>query len=139
MKHPHPSQSIRLIACPHLALEHGRIDRYVPVGATVAEHLRSLGWPLDNLHARVFIDGQLIEQAAWEYAVPNTGQSLVARVIPMGGDEGGKTALRIVGMLAVVAQEPAEQEGAGTLAEVALVSEAEAGCPGARILKAYEV
>lgn len=93
---------LRLIACPYLALEHGRIDRYVPEGETIAGHLRALGWQPEGLSARVFLDGRLIEQAQWEYTVPAGGQSLVARVIPMGGDEGGKTALRIVGMIAVV-------------------------------------
>lgn len=97
------NQSLRLIACPHLALEHGKIDRYVPEGETVAGHLRALGWHPEGLHARVFIDGQMIERAQWEFAVPKAGQVFVSRVIPMGGDdEGGKTALRIVAMIAVI-------------------------------------
>lgn len=98
------SGSLRLIACPNLALEHGRIDRYVPEGATVAGHLRELGWNPDPLHARVFIDGEWIEKARWEYAVPKAGQALTIRVIPMGGggESGGKTALRIVAMIAIV-------------------------------------
>ena len=93
---------VRLIACPSLALEHGRIDRYVPEGATVAEHLRAIGWQPETLHARVSIDGVWIAQAQWEYAVPRAGQSFVTRVIPMGGGGGNKDALRIVAMLAVV-------------------------------------
>jgi len=97
------NQQVRLIACPSLALEHGKIDRYVRPGETVAGHLRALGWQPDSLNARVCIDGVLIEQAQWEYAVPRAGQSFVTRVIPMGGGEGGKSALRIVAMLAVVA------------------------------------
>ena len=92
--------SLRLIACPSLALEHGRIDRYVQEGGTVADHLRAIGWQPDPLYARVFIDGVLIEKAQWEYAVPHAGQSLTIRVIPMGGGEGGKSAIRIVAMLA---------------------------------------
>ena len=98
--------SLRLIACPSLALEHGRIDRYVPEGATVAGHLRAIGWQPDPLHARVFIDGVMIEKARWEEAMPAAGQALTIRVIPMGGgggDGGGKMALRIVAMIAVVA------------------------------------
>ena len=93
---------VRLFACPSLALEHGRIDRYVQAGATVAEHLRAIGWQPDGLHARVSIDGVWIAQAQWEYAVPRAGQSFVTRVIPMHGG-GNKDALRIVAMLAVVA------------------------------------
>jgi hypothetical protein len=98
----HVIQHLRLIACPSLALEHGRIDRYVPEGGTVADHLRAIGWQPDSLNARVFLDGDLIDKAQWEYAVPRAGQAFVTRVIPMGGGEGGKSAIRIVAMLAVV-------------------------------------
>ncbi|MEQ1792730.1 MAG: hypothetical protein ABL970_00950 [Nitrospira sp.] len=39
------SNELRLIACPHpLSIERGRIDRLVPEGATVAEHIRALKW-----------------------------------------------------------------------------------------------
>ena len=38
---------------------------------------------------------------------------------------------------AVLAQEPDESDGTGSLAEIALVSEAEAACPGVRILKTW--
>ena len=97
------SPLVHLIACPSLALEHGKIDRYVPEGGTVADHLRAIGWQPDRLNARVFIDGVFIEQAQWEYAAPLAGQAFITRVIPMGGGEGGKSALRIVAMLAIVA------------------------------------
>jgi hypothetical protein len=39
---------------------------------------------------------------------------------------------------AVVNQKPEDPDGAGDLCEIALVSEAEAGCPGARVLKWWE-
>lgn len=93
---------VRLIACPHLAMEHGRIDRYVPAGPTVAAHLRAIGWKLEGLHARVFIDGEFIEHAQWEYAVPRRGQSCVARVIPMSKKGGGKGIMGIVAMIGIV-------------------------------------
>ncbi len=96
-------KTLRLIVCPHLAIEHDRIDRYVPEGKTVAEHLRAIGWKLAGLHARVFIDGEFIEQAQWEYAVPRAGQSFFTHVIPTGGAGGGKDVLRMVGFLAIIA------------------------------------
>lgn len=100
------SQKLRLIVCPHiLSIEKDRIDRYVPEGATVTGHLRALGWQPDSLNARVFIDGEYIEQAQWEYAMPKAGQSLIVRAVPMGGGGGGgqgKDAMRIVAMIAVV-------------------------------------
>lgn len=40
---------------------------------------------------------------------------------------------------AVVAQQPGDPDGAGDLVEIALVSEREAACPGARVLKWFEV
>ena len=101
------SQALRLIACPHpLSIENGRIDRMVPEGATVAEMIRGeLGWSTEGLNALVFIDEERIPSAQWESAIPKAGQNLSVRAIPMGGGEGGdqgKTALRIVAMLAVV-------------------------------------
>ena len=38
----------------------------------------------------------------------------------------------------VLAQRPEDPAGAGDLVEIALVSEAEAACPGARVLKTWE-
>ena len=93
---------IRLIACPWpLSIEKDRIDRMVPAGATVANYIRELGWNPDRLSARVMIDGKLVEQAYWEHVRPKAGHALVIRIIPRGG-ENGKTALRIVGIIATV-------------------------------------
>jgi hypothetical protein len=41
-------------------------------------------------------------------------------------------------MCAVLNQKPEDPDGAGDLVEIALVSEAEAACPGARVLKTWE-
>ena len=105
MTHSTPS-AIRLIACPHpLSVEKGRIDELVPEGATVREHLRAFNLDPEALNALVFIDDERIAQAQWEYAVPRAGQNLSVRAIPAGGGGGseqGKSALRIVAMLAVV-------------------------------------
>ncbi len=96
------TRDIRLIACPSpLSVEKHRIDRLVPAGASIADHLRGLGWDPIGLHARVMIDGTLIDHAHWERVRPKAGHALTIRVIPYGGDN-GKTALRIVGVLAVI-------------------------------------
>lgn len=99
------TQPIRLIACPHiLSIEKDRVDELRPPGGTVTDLMRSIGWTRDGLSARVYIDGVLVQNAAWEYTVPQAGQSLVVRAIPMGGQGGGgKDALRIVAMIAVIA------------------------------------
>lgn len=112
---------LRLIACQCMASERERIDRYVAEGPTVAGHLRAIGWPPSkHMHARVMIDGHLIPEAQWEYIVPRANQSLVIRVIPMGGDS-GKTALRIVGMLAIVVA--AAYTGGGALSSLSFLGE----------------
>lgn len=95
--------NVRLIACKRpLSIEMDRIDRMVPEGRTVAQHIRSIELDPDPLFARVFVDGEMVPKAQWEYVIPRAGSSVTVRVIPMGGDGGGKMAIRIVAMLAVV-------------------------------------
>jgi len=98
------NHNVRFVASPSpLSVDRGRIDRMVPEGLTVSGHLRTVGLNPDPLWARVFIDGRLIPKAEWEWTVPKAHQCLTVRAIPMGGDGGGgKMAVRIVAMLAVV-------------------------------------
>ena len=89
---------------PHiLSAENGRIDVTRPAGGTVNDLMRSIGWPSDSLHARVFIDGEYVKDAVWESTVPSPGQSVVVRAVPMGGGGGGKDIGRLVAMVAVIA------------------------------------
>ena len=105
-------QDFRLIACPHVfSIEKGRIDVLRPAGGTVNDLIRSIGWTPDRLSARVFIDGEYVKDAAWEYTVPRAGQSVVVRAVPMGG-EGGKDTTRLVAMVAVMALAIAVSGGA---------------------------
>lgn len=95
--------TFRLIACPSISHER-RTDRYCRPGQTVGDYLRELGWKTDSLHARVFIDGQLIPDAEWLDAKPTAGQAVVVRrVFQGGGQNGGKQIGMIVGMLAIFA------------------------------------
>ena len=99
-------ENFRLIACPHVfSTEKGRIDVLRPAGGNVNDLIRSIGWTPDSLSARVFIDGEYVKDAAWEYTVPRAGQSVVVRAIPMGGGGGdgqGKDAGRMVAMIAIM-------------------------------------
>ena len=96
-------EDFRLIACPHVfSIEKGRIDALRPAGGTVNDLIRSIGWTPDGLSARVFIDGEYVKDAAWEYTVTRPGQSVVVRAVPMGGSEGGKDTTRIVAMIAIM-------------------------------------
>ena len=101
--------NLRIIACPHiLSIEKGRIDVQRPAGGNVKDLLRSIAWVPAGLSARVFIDGEYVKDAAWEYTVPGPGQSVVVRAIPMGGAMGGgggqgKDAMMIVAMIGIIA------------------------------------
>ena len=106
-------EDFRLIACPHVfSIEKGRIDALRPAGGTVNDLIRSIGWTPDGLSARVFIDGEYVKDAAWEYTVTRPGQSVVVRAVPMGGEGGGKDVGRIVAMVAIMALAIAVSGGA---------------------------
>jgi hypothetical protein len=94
---------LRLIVCPRpLSTTRDRIDVLIPAGATVAEHLRAIGCELDRLSAMVYIDDLLVPKAEWETAVPRAGQSLVLQAVPAGGDDGGKSIIRMVAMIGLI-------------------------------------
>ena len=98
-------ESVRFItALRPLSLDKDRLDITVPAGGTVATLLRASHIDPDPLWARVFIDGQFVDKACWDSVVPMAGQCVTVRAIPMGGEGGGgKMAMRIIAMLAVVA------------------------------------
>lgn len=93
-------EEFRMIACQSLSHER-RTDHYFPAGKTLGEYVRELGWSTDNLHARVSIDGKIIPDAEWIVTEPLPGQSVVVRAIPGNGQNGGKQAAQIVGMIAI--------------------------------------
>lgn len=99
-----PNHLTRLTVIPNLLVEHGRIDRSMQDRETIADAMRAHGWTPDQIHARVCIDGKLIPQAQWEYAIPARGSSIVIRRVPMGGGGGGgKNTGMMIGMIAVMA------------------------------------
>lgn len=111
MNHSNHQDNFRMIALPHIfSTEKGRIDVLRPAGGNVSDIIRSIGWTPDSLSARVFIDGEYVKDAAWEYTVPRAGQSMIVRAVPMGGDEGGKDVGRIVAMVAILALAIATQQ-----------------------------
>ena len=107
------NEHFRLIACPHiLSMEKERIDVTRPPGGTITDLMRSIGWTPDGLSARVYLDGALVTDAAWEYTSPRAGQALVVRAIPMGGGGQGKDNLKMVAMIAVMVAGIAVSAGA---------------------------
>ena len=94
--------ALRIVACPRpFSVE--RLDFLETPGSTVAQLLGRCGLNPDRIHARVFLDDRLLPEAEWQTIMPSAGQILTIRVIPLGGGGGGKDALRIVAMIAVVA------------------------------------
>jgi hypothetical protein len=94
----------RLTIIPNLLVDHGRVDRSMRDGETIASAMREAGWIPGETHARVSIDGRLIPSAQWEYIVPARGSSIVLRRVPMGGGGGGgKQTGSLVAMIAVMA------------------------------------
>ena len=96
----------RLTVIPNLLVEHGRIDRSLRDGETIADAMRAHGWTPEMVHARVSIDGRMIPSAQWESITPVRGSSIVIRRVPMGGGGGGgggKQTGQLIGMIAVMA------------------------------------
>lgn len=94
----------RVTIIPNLLVEHGRLDRTLAGGRSIAEVMRDHGWNPAETHARVTIDGKLVSQAEWEYQLPYSHKCIVIRRVPMGGGGGGgKNAGMMIGMLAVMA------------------------------------
>lgn len=92
----------RLVMCPR-PFSTDRIEAKLPEGLTVSEMILAAGINPDPIWARVFIDDRLIEKAQWDYAKPAAGQLVTVRVVPMGGGGDANKALRLVGMIAVMA------------------------------------
>lgn len=80
-----------------------RLEVCFEPGRTVADMVRECGLDPDVVAARVTIDGRVVESAVWEHVCPRAGQLIAIRVIPRGGDGGGKDVLRIVAMVGVLA------------------------------------
>lgn len=96
-----PDNPFRVIACRSLCHER-RDDAYFAPGLTIADCLRRLGWTPEHVQAaRVTINGQLVLDAEWLTAAPKAGQSVVVRVIPTGGGDGGKQVGQLIALVAL--------------------------------------
>ena len=130
-------QNLRLIACPHvLSTEKGRIDVQRPAGGNLNDLLRSIAWTPEGLSARVFIDGEYVKDAAWEYTVPRAGQSVIVRAIPTGGAMGGgqgKDATMIVAMIGIIALSFAMPAMIGSLGVMGAIIATTPGVAGALV------
>lgn len=100
------SNDLRIIACPRpFSVE--RIDRIIPAGARLGEIVAAtVGCEMMRLtRAHVFVDDWWIPPEAWPLVRPKPGRVVTIRVVPLqsGGGEGGKSPLRIVLTIAIIA------------------------------------
>lgn len=82
------------------------IQRRIPAGQTLIEIVReACGAEILTRHARVWIDDVAIPRENWRRVRPKPGHHVIIRVVPGGGGggSGGKSPLRIILSLAVVA------------------------------------
>lgn len=99
-----PSKGIRVVAATHPLKVGERVDRYVNEGLTLAEILEVVQPDaLLRLHAHIFINDIRIPQVNWHLVRPKYGAIITIRVLPQGGGGGGKSPLRIILTIAVLA------------------------------------
>jgi hypothetical protein len=92
----------RLVAAPH-PFKTETIERTVPEGLTLLEMLElSQVDPVLRAHAHIWIGDQYVPRDRWRLVRPKAGATITLRVVPHGGDGGGKNILRTVLMIAVM-------------------------------------
>ncbi len=89
-----------------------RIDRELPAGLTVAEALAAAGI-VSTPFLRVFVGDREVPTELWGRVRPRPGRTLTVAAIPAGGQGGGKSALRIVATLAIIAAASIATAGVG--------------------------
>jgi hypothetical protein len=92
-----------MIVCPRPFTLEGRTQKRMTPGMSIADMLLEFDLNPETLPARVFIDDQLVEKAYWHVVKPKANHLVSVRVIPQGGDGGGKDILRIVAMVGILA------------------------------------
>ena len=77
-------------------------DIQLPAGATIADIIVAAGMrPSPGL--RVFIGDREIPEDAWDHVRPRAGRRVLLAMAPLGGGGGGKTILRLVASIAIIA------------------------------------
>lgn len=93
---------VRLVGRPRPFSDQA-VDLALPAGGTIAELLTAAGVAVTPL-LRVFVSGVEVLRDAWAHVRPKPGRLVAVAAVPDGGGEGGgKTALRLVATIAVIA------------------------------------
>ncbi len=107
-------EAVHVAAIPHPFLA-ATADMDVPEGRTVAEIIELLQPdPILRRHAYVFVDDWMVPRERWDRVRPRAGHIVTVRMVPTGGDDDGKSPLRIVLTIAVIAATIAFSAGLGT-------------------------
>lgn len=85
-----------------MALRQDRIEVTLPAGETIDTMLHAAGIH-QRRFLRVFLGDREVPREAWGRVKPKAGRMLTVSAVPEGGGNGGKTALRIIATIAVVA------------------------------------
>lgn len=103
----HNNKTVRITAATH-PFKAERKSLELPEGLTISQML-AMAQPDQKQveHARVFVRGELIPKKVWSRYRPKAGILVEVRAFPIpqggGGDDGGKSVLRIVLTIAVIA------------------------------------
>jgi hypothetical protein len=94
------SAPVQVASRPRVFGEATRLE--LPAGASVAEIVAAAG-VTPSPHIRVFVGDRLVPREAWAHVRPRAGRMVSITCAAAGGQGGGKTALRIIATVAIIA------------------------------------
>lgn len=104
---------VQIFSCPH-PFRTERVDYAVQSGFTLEEMVHAVQPdPVLLMHAHVYLDDAYIPRNEWHLVYPEPGARVTVRVVPMGGGGGGKSPLRTILTIAVIAASFAFAPGLG--------------------------
>ncbi|HOS42035.1 MAG TPA: hypothetical protein PLG31_20080, partial [Spirochaetota bacterium] len=100
------TKRVQVVACPR-PFSMAKTITYVREGMTIREILDAIGVRFHpGIECRVFINDLLVPEWWWDRVRPKAGALFGVRVVPAGGDDGGKkngVLMAVVAIVAVVA------------------------------------
>jgi len=92
--------AVQVASRPRIFEEAKRLE--LPAGASIDEILVAAG-VTPTPHIRVFVGDRLVPREAWAHVRPRPGRMVSITCAAAGGQGGGKTALRIIAAIAIIA------------------------------------
>jgi hypothetical protein len=91
---------VQVASRPKIFGEPTRLE--LPAGASIDEILVAAGVK-PSPHIRVFVGDRLVPREVWAHVRPRAGRMVSISCVAAGGGNGGKTALRIIAAIAIIA------------------------------------